>query len=180
MEVFLETPRLLLRRLTRDDVDHLRRLDSDPDVLRFTNPGGRCAPRGVYENEILPRFLAYYDRYAGYGYWAAVDKPAGDFLGWFHFRPARDESGAIELGYRLLPIGRGPGYATEAARALMHRGFTELGVARVVATALTENAASRRVMEKVGLQYEKTFVYPGLNLEGVEYALNRDDWRMGR
>ncbi|MBV9851049.1 MAG: GNAT family N-acetyltransferase, partial [Armatimonadetes bacterium] len=148
MHIFLETDRLLLRRLMPSDIDNLLRLDGDPDVIRFTNPGGRCAPRDVYEAEILPRFLAYYEQYSGYGYWAAIEKSTNAFLGWFHFRPARDESGDIELGYRLLPFGRGQGYATEGSGALIRKGFMELGVGRVTATTLVENIASRRVMEK--------------------------------
>ena len=46
-------------------------LDADPDVMRFIN-GGRPTPREEIETEFLPAFLGYYERYAGYGFWAAV------------------------------------------------------------------------------------------------------------
>ena len=177
MTIYLETERLILRRLTGEDVDNLLALDSDTDVLRWTNPGGQCAARAVYETDTLPRFLAYYERGNNFGYWAAIEKSTDRFLGWFHFRPARDNPDDTELGYRLLPIGRGQGYATEASRALVHKGFTELGVPRVTANTLADNAASRRVMEKAGLTFEKAFIYPGLGLPGVKYGLDQRNFR---
>ena len=85
MRVFLETERLLLRQFTEDDVDNLLDLDSDPAVMRFINHG-KPTPRDVVQNDILPRFLSYYERFAGFGFWAAVEKSSGEFLGWFHFR----------------------------------------------------------------------------------------------
>jgi len=64
VQVFLETERLVLRRFTGDDIDHLVELDSDPEVMRFIN-GGRPTPRDEIENDVLPGFLGYYERYAG-------------------------------------------------------------------------------------------------------------------
>ena len=86
MQIFLETERLVLRRFTDADVDNLVDLDSDPDVMYFIN-GGRPTPREEIQNDVLPAFLAYYERFVGYGFWAAVEKSTGEFLGWFHFRP---------------------------------------------------------------------------------------------
>src|SRR5712692_4165214 len=101
MQVFLETDRLLLRRLTEADVDNLFDLDSDPEVMRFIN-GGTPTPRDVIEHDLLPRFLWYYEQSAGYGFWAAIEKATGEFLGWFHFRPpAGAGPDVVELGYRL-------------------------------------------------------------------------------
>ena len=157
MQVFLETERLVLRRFTEADVDNLFDLDRDPDVMRFLN-GGKPTPREVIQNEILPRFLRYYERFAGYGYWAAIEKSTGDFLGWFHFRPAEGSSpDEVEIGYRLRKSAWGKGYATEGARALIRKGFAELGVQRVIAETMAVNIASRRVMEKAGLRLARTF-----------------------
>ena len=73
MQIFLETERLVLRWFTEDDVDNLVELDGDPDVMRFIN-GGRPTPRHEIETDVLPNFLGYYERFAGYGFWAAVEK----------------------------------------------------------------------------------------------------------
>ena len=109
MHVFLETERLILRRFTTDDVDNLVELDSDPDVMLHIT-GGRTTTREEIENEILPAFLGYYERFDGYGFWAVVEKSTGDFLGWFHFRPgeghADDEP---ELGLPAAEVGLGQG-----------------------------------------------------------------------
>jgi RimJ/RimL family protein N-acetyltransferase len=182
MQVFLQTERLTLRRFTEDDVDNLVDLDGDPDVMHFLN-GGRPTPPEVIRNETLPRFLEYYERSAGYGIWAAIEKSSGDFLGWFALRPEADGiPDQAELGYRLRKSAWGKGYGTEGSRALIHKGFTELGVQRVFAETMAVNTASRRVMEKCGMTLIRTFHqdWPD-DIEGsehgdVEYALKRADW----
>ena len=190
MQVFLETERLVLRRFTEADLDNLFDLDGDPEVMRFLT-GGKPTPREVIRNETLPRILHYYERFAGLGFWAVNEKSTGDFLGCFEFRPP--EGGGpdeVELGYRLRKSAWGRGCATEGARALIRKGFAELGVRRVVAQAMAVNTASRRVMEKVGLTHVRTVheEWPdpikGAEEGGVEYALWKADWEqqevMGR
>lgn len=184
MTLFLETDRLMLRRFTPDDVDALYALDGDPEVIRWTNLDGQRAPYAFYRDVLLPRNLAFYEKYAGYGYWVAAGKATGDFLGWFHFRPAPDDPGEIELGYRLRRSAWGRGYATEGARALIRKGFGELGTARVSATALAANRASIRVMEKAGLRFERDYIHEFTDPEtgqvtgypAVKYALDRWDF----
>src|SRR5262245_61901856 len=158
MQVFLETERLVLRRFTEGDVDHLFNLDSDPAVMRFLT-GGTPTPRAAIQQEILPRFLRSNERYDGFGAWAAIEKASGEFLGWFSLRPPNDSSSPdeVELGYRLRQAAWGKGYGTEGARALIRKGFTELGVQRVLARTYQDNLASRRVMEKAGLKLVRTF-----------------------
>ena len=182
MRVFLETERLLLHRFTESDVGNLHDLDGDPEVMRFVN-GGRPVPRDVIRNETLPRFLRAYERFEGLGVWAAIERWTGEFLGWFEFYPRKDVGpDEVELGYRLRRPAWGKGYATEGSRALIRKGFTELGVRRVVAETMAVNAASRRVMEKAGLKYVRTFhqEWPW-RIEGeehgdVEYALTKAEW----
>jgi RimJ/RimL family protein N-acetyltransferase len=182
MQVFLETPRLVLRRFTLADVDNLVSLNADPDVMRFLT-GGIPTGRDEIENELLPAFLGYYERCDGYGFWAAIEKRTGEFLGCFYLTP--QEGGApdeVELGFRLRKSAWGKGYATEGARALIRRGFTESGVQCIVADTMAVNIASRRVLEKAGLKLARTYHQPGPDpIEGgesgdVEYALHRADW----
>ena len=182
MQIFLETERLILRRFTADDADLLVELDSDPEVLRYVT-GGPPTPREEIEGDILPHFLRYYERGDRYGFWAAIEKATGEFLGWFHFRPlpgADDDE--PELGYRLRRIAQGKGYGTEGSRALIRKGFTDFGVRRVVASAAAANIASRRIMEKCGLTLVRTYritfpdLFGGEEQEDVEYALTRSDW----
>lgn len=186
MQVFLETDRLVLRRFTEDDVDLLVDLDADPEVMRYIN-GGMPTSRAEVADEVLPAFLGYYQRYPGYGFWAAIEKATGQFLGWFHFRPKPDGyDDEPELGYRLRRSAWGRGYATEGSRALIDKGFAEFGVQRVFAETMAVNTASRRVMEKAGLRYARAFHaawpvrIPGDEHGDVEYALDRDEWEQDR
>ncbi|MGW0435841.1 GNAT family N-acetyltransferase [Micromonospora sp. NPDC003197] len=191
MQIFLETERLVLRRFTVDDVGNLVDLNADPEVMRYLT-GGEPTPRQVVRDEIIPRFLGYYDQYEEYGFWAAVEKATGEFVGWFHFRPYQQETRSdgsrrdgIELGYRLRRCAWGTGYATEGSRALIDKGFTEGDVKRVYAETMAVNIGSRRVMEKAGLRYVRTFhpewpqPIPGSEHGEVEYALTRDEWVAG-
>ncbi|MGH3188927.1 MAG: GNAT family N-acetyltransferase [Streptosporangiaceae bacterium] len=92
----------------------------------------------------------------------------------------------MALPVALDPVrGRawGKGYAAEGSRALIRKGFTELGVQRVVAGAMAVNTAWRRVMEKAGLRLVPTFHQPwpypvdGGQFGDVEYALDKADWQ---
>jgi RimJ/RimL family protein N-acetyltransferase len=189
MRVYLETERLTLRQFTSADADDLVALDGDPVVMRFINGGQPIAAERVRQEQ-LPRLLAWHQRSDDYGYFAAIDRASGAFLGWFHFYPTSRAApfehealpATIELGYRLRSAVWGQGYATEGARGLVRHGFTRLGVQRVIAHTLTENLASRRVLEKAGLRYERPFVYTGphptawhVGRAAVAYGLNRAD-----
>ena len=175
MDAFLETERLALRRFISADVESLFSLHSDPDVMRFLD-GGRGTSRREVERE-------YRERFAKDGYWAAIERATGDFVGWFGFHPRGDRGPhEFELGYRIRRSAWGQGYATEASRALIRKGFTELGARRVFAETMAVNLASRRVMVKSGLKYVRTFhedwsnPIAGAEQGEVEYALTRAAW----
>lgn len=184
MRVFLETEHLILRQFTNEDASNLFELDSDPEVVQFTPQAGQSPDYTVIEAQVLPKFLSYYEKYEGYGVWAVIEKSSQDFIGWFFFRPAVEASyfdpafahpSDIELGYRLRKASWGKGYATEGARALIAKGFSELGAQRVVAPALSANVASIRVLEKSGLKLQHKFVDKTLDQEVVIYALQREE-----
>jgi len=86
-----------------------------------------------------------------------------------------------EVGWAFDPAHQGNGYATEAVREALRLCFEELGVRRVVALAFADNAASRRLMERVGMRHEATLVQESLHrelgwLDGVSYALLAEEW----
>jgi RimJ/RimL family protein N-acetyltransferase len=182
IHIILETPRLALRQLTEDDVDNLFDLNSDPEVMRYIT-GGRPTPREEIRDQIIPFYLAVYDRLDRLGMWAAESAATGEFLGWFHFRAGPDtDITNVELGYRLRRSAWNQGYATEGSRALISMGFTDLSVERVWAHTMTVNAGSRHVLEKCGLSVVRTIPYEGTDvIEGaehgeVEYALIKPEW----
>jgi RimJ/RimL family protein N-acetyltransferase len=179
--VLLTTPRLVLRDFTADDAALLVDLDSDPAVMRYIT-GGPATPRDEIVDEILPAWIAMNLRSPGYGFWAAHLRTTDEFLGWFHLRPEPGPQADPELGYRLRSSSWGNGYGTEGSMALVSSAFADPRVRRVWAATMAVNAASRRVMEKVGMQMVRTFVadwphrVPGEELGDVEYAITRAEW----
>lgn len=189
MKVFLETERLILRQFTGDDADELLKLDSDPEVMRFTKNPTQPNNYQFIQTQILPTYLTYYEKYDSYGCWAAIEKSSNAFIGWFLFRPIVEASyfnpqladpSDIELGYRLRKAAWGKGYATEGAKALIAKGFSELGIQRVLAIASALNFASIRVMEKVGLKLYKKLFYGYNNQEVVIYEFKKDFFKIER
>ncbi|RRO18153.1 N-acetyltransferase [Saccharopolyspora rhizosphaerae] len=180
----METERMVLREITEADAGEIFRLNNDPEVMRFIN-GGRPTTFDEVWTRTLPMYLGRYACFGGHGNWAAVDSRSGEFLGMFKFHPdTPDEPDVFELGYRLHRRVWGRGLATEGAAALVRKGFTDLGLRRVWAQTMTVNTGSRRVMEKAGLRYVRTFftTWPEGPVEGskhgdVEYALTQQQWR---
>ncbi|HEX7167216.1 MAG TPA: GNAT family N-acetyltransferase [Acidimicrobiales bacterium] len=166
----LGTARLLLRPITRDDVDLLVEIDRDPEVMRYLT-GGKPSSRADVEATIA--------RSIGHR-WIASERAAGDAVGWVALRPTAP--GEYELGYRLLREYWGRGLATEAGRALVAAAFDILDAQRVWAQTMAVNQRSRAVMERCGLRYVRTFhvdfddPIPGTELGEVEYELRRNAW----
>ncbi len=183
--------RLLLRRFTPEDLDDLAALHGDPRVMRYIDDG-RPVARETVARQTLPRILNQYALLPeGLGSSALVERETGAFLGWVSLAPATSVGleeyigHALELGYRLLPAAWGRGYAVEGARALIRSAFegrAASGYDRVVATTMTVNTASRRVMQKAGLRYIRTFFADWPDpIEGAEqgdvvYGRTRADW----
>jgi len=185
VDVYVETDRLVLRRFTSDDLELVIELDGDPQVKRYIDGGLPVDRRELAET--LQWWLGYYDRGERYGFWAAIEKSSGRFIGWFHLRPG-EGAGPLEpeLGYRLRRDAWGQGYAAEGSRALIDKAFAELGADRVYASTMAVNTASRRVMEKAGMRFVRTFHadwpvrIPGDEDGDVEYAIDRAQWERDR
>jgi ribosomal-protein-alanine N-acetyltransferase len=167
----VETERLLLRPLTGTDLeDYTQFIFADAEVMRYL-PKRELTPR-----ERAERTIAFFrDHWAqrGYGAWAVTDKLTGHFIGHcgLNYLAEADE---VEVLYALSKAYWRQGLATEAARASTRFGFEKVNLARLIALAVPENIASRRVLERLGFSYEKEVHYFGLDL--VRYALPRDQF----
>ncbi|MEJ7697757.1 MAG: GNAT family N-acetyltransferase [Candidatus Limnocylindrales bacterium] len=89
-----------MRWFSSADVDFVTALDADPAVMRYIT-GGRPTPGDEIRDVFLPSWMAYYDAGDRYGFWAAIEKSTGAFLGWFHLRP----SGRSRTTSRSLATG---------------------------------------------------------------------------
>jgi RimJ/RimL family protein N-acetyltransferase len=166
----IETERLILRRFTPDDVEELLALRTDPEVRRYLGDQSR--------ERVEQRLLYYISHYEphGFGVWGVVSKATGALIGWcgLLFLDGTDE---VEVGYGVAREYWGQGLMTEAARASLRYGFERAGLKRIVAIAIPENTASRRVMEKLGMRYEKEARF--YDHDVVYYAISRDEFRPG-
>jgi RimJ/RimL family protein N-acetyltransferase len=103
----------------------------------------------VLRGRIFPQYRKY-----GVGRWAVILKYNGAFIGWCGLKYVA-ETNEYDLGYRFIENYWGKGYATEAARAVLEFCHEHLAGKRIVGTALVENVASIRVLEKIGMHFER-------------------------
>lgn len=152
-----ETVRLAHRAMTVDDAAAFYALNSHPDVMRFTGE-----PPLQSLDEARDALAAYpdFDTH-GFGRWGCVLKETGAIIGFCGLKYL-DELGEVDLGYRYLPEYWGRGLATEACRACVEFGFEQIGLEHIIALVLPENAASIRVLEKVGMRAEGEVEYEGV------------------
>ncbi len=170
----VQTDRLLLRPYTPEDLHAWHaRIFADPEVMRYL-PGGQPVPReqldGAYE-----RGVKHWETH-GYGVWVVCDRHTGELIGHCGLRYL-EEIAETEVLYALGRDHWGQGLATEAAAAALVFGFTRAGLERIIALAVPENIASRKVMEHVGMRYEaETRLF---DLDLVRYALHRKEFLRG-
>ena len=154
----IETERLNLREMSGSDADFVLKILNDPGFVRFVGD------RGVRTHEdaaryIDERFVGSYRR-NGFGLWLVEVKdeqaPAG-ICGLLK----RGTLPGVEVGYSLLPTFRGKGYAFEAAEAALGYARDVLGLPRLYAVVNPDNAASIRVLEKLGMKFEHPLRLPG-------------------
>lgn len=156
----LETERLVLREWTEDDVEPFAAMNADPDVMRYIGDG---LPRTVQQSrEAVELMMRRWDE-QGWGTFAVELAETREFVGFAALAvPAflPEILPAVEVGWRIERRRWGQGLAPEAARAVMGFAFDELGLDRVVSCIHSQNAASIRVAEKLGMTLERETVVP--------------------
>jgi [ribosomal protein S5]-alanine N-acetyltransferase len=142
----LTTERLVLRPVTLGDHAALLAHWSTPDVRRFLFDGGVVSDDDVTEaiEDSARDFAA-----GGYGLWLIQEKDHADLVGTAGLRPLEDLG--LEIFYSLAPGSWGQGYATEAARAVVEHALGPLGLPEVLAEVDEGNAASIRVIGRLGM-----------------------------
>jgi len=152
----LKTPRLIFRHFFPADLNQLyQEIYSHPLVAQALSPTGSLTSEQTAQ--ILHRRLDHWQKH-GFGVWALVHKQNQQLMGHcgLHYLGNTSE---VELTYAINPFYWRQGLATEAARAVLHWGFDALKLKQIVAVTGPENVASRRVMQKLGMKYEKNIEY---------------------
>jgi RimJ/RimL family protein N-acetyltransferase len=148
----IETERLALRHLTLDDAPFMHTLVNDPTWLRF------IGDRGVRSVDDAREYLrkgaiASYAQH-GFGLYLTEIKATSQPIGICGL-VKRDTLPDVDVGFALLPQFAGHGYACEAAAAVMQHARAQIGLTRVVAITNPDNHGSIRVLEKIGLGFER-------------------------
>jgi RimJ/RimL family protein N-acetyltransferase len=152
-KIILETKRLILRRQVPQDLDALWALYCDPEIIRYIPD----APRSREEaKEELEWHMNGHPRFPELGLWATIYKETGKFIGRCGLLPwTIDERQEVEVAYTIARNYWGQGLATEAAQAILNYGFEQLNLSRLVSLIDSENIASQKVAEKIGMTFEK-------------------------
>ncbi len=150
--MLLETERLFIRPFTRDDEAAAIALFTDPDFM-VGSLDGILSPTGARDK--LQTLIALYDTH-GFSKLALVEKSSQRLIGYCGFGLEPIEGPPVpEFGYRLHPDARGSGLATEGAQLVVADAFARLEMPHIQAIVEEDNAPSRRVLEKLGMIYQR-------------------------
>lgn len=161
MKILIETERLLLREITEADAPGLFELDSDPEVHKYL---GHKTVTHLSESEDIVKHVQRQYLENGIGRWAVIDKATNEFIGWAglkYEKNIRKNTHYYDLGYRLKRKFWGKGIAMEASVEALKYGFNQMNLTEIFAAAHTENAASNRILTKLGFTFIETFDYDG-------------------
>ncbi len=167
-QFLLETERLSLREITPDDAPFLFELLNSPGWIE------NIGDRKVYNLDdarkyIIHRLFAAYRRF-GFGFWVMERKTDGIPVG-IAGLVKRDFLDDVDIGYALLPDFYGQSYAVEAARGVMDFAKRKLALPRLAAILIEKNKPSQRVVEKIGLRFERKLIAPGEEEELMLYRV---------
>jgi RimJ/RimL family protein N-acetyltransferase len=175
----IETERLFLEPLVASRLEDFVALTADPDTMRYWTPGGRFT-RDMAERNFAASLARV--REHGFGRRWIVSKDTGAGLGFTETKrsatatPTSERTRSRSVGCSR-PAVWGRGYATEAGSAVRDEAFERLGLESIVAVHHPANAASGRVMEKLGMAFERDVVARN-GWPYRFYRLTRERWRL--
>ncbi|SMD38944.1 Protein N-acetyltransferase, RimJ/RimL family [Reichenbachiella faecimaris] len=154
---YLSTPDTL-------EFHQIRKLDSDPEIMRYITKG---KPRSAQESEewITKRRVEY--KKNGFGLMPVYLKESDEFIGWAGLK-FLDETSKIEVGYRFDKPYWGMGLATEITKAVVSYAREKLGIQQLVAVTDLENEASKKVLLKSGFKFLNQAFYYNTDVDYFE------------
>ncbi len=168
-DVVTTTDRCTLRLLRPTDAVPLQHLYGDPEAMRYVGSDG--LPRTPEQTVAGVGRLIAHQRAHGFSVWAVVESESGEVIGVAGLVLVELVGPEVELVYELMRDRWGMGIATEVAKACLEVAFGALGLERVVALSYPENAASVRVMQKIGMTDDGEFEAYGHHM--VRYVSER-------
>lgn len=166
----LETPRLALRPCTTSDIDALHNLWTSPQVRKYLWDDVVITKEQAAE--VVASSIEDFSQ-SGFGHWIVTLREQSDLIGWCGLRQF-EEGAKIEILYGILPEFWGQGLAVEASRAILHYGFSVLELEKIHAGTDPPNLASIRVLEKLGMRFDKQTNINGL--DAIYYVMTKTDF----
>lgn len=173
MNTTFDTERLYIRPISLDDADINLKLVNTEEFKKYV--GDRNVNNLEESLEYLKsRNLPQIDR-LGYGNFTLIEKKTGEKIGGcglFH----REGLEVVDIGFYFLPEYYGKGYGYEAASRILREGFEEYGLTKVSAITVKENIASQKLIEKLGLKFQKIVRLPNDPEDLLYYEISKEEW----
>jgi len=163
MNLILETDRLILRELLVSDAEAFFAMDSNPNVHRYLWNKPTQEIEETIETIAFVR-KQYVDN--GIGRFAVISKETNEFMGWaglkFNTEMVNNKTNFYDIGYRLDEKFWGKGYASEASFVWLKYAFETLKIKTIDAAAHSDNSASNRILEKIGMKMTEQYLENGV------------------
>ncbi|WP_304344273.1 GNAT family N-acetyltransferase [Chryseobacterium koreense] len=166
----IETERLLLKPMSTDDSQLIFELYNSPNFIRFIGDRNIKTVDDA-ENYIKEKFLPQIER-LGYGNYLITRKEDGKKIGSVGIFE-RDGLDVHDIGFSFLPEFEKKGYGYESASKLMEVGFKEFGLKKISAITTKENISSQKLIEKLGLKFQKMVSLPNDEEELRYYEIEK-------
>lgn len=154
VSMLFTTPRLIVRPFEPTDAPAVIPFWGDAETVRFLGDGKPWVVDEPSAAACIARTIAYYDSHPGYGFFGVQMKSDSTLAGHIVLKPLGADE--VEVGWLLDRRHRGQGIAFEAATGMLRHGFEIQGLDDIVAVMYPENTASRRVAERLGMEYQGT------------------------
>jgi [ribosomal protein S5]-alanine N-acetyltransferase len=176
--LILQTERLVLREFTAEDWQALFAYQNDPRYLRFYD---RESVTERQSQALTYQFILWQgERPRSKAQLAIVLTATGEVIGNVGVRRETAEEPVADMGFELSPEHWGRGYASEAAQAMVDWGFGDWGLERIYAHCVSDNVASARVLERVGMRLEARLrdhqFFKGRFWDLSLYGMLRGEW----
>ena len=163
MSQLIKAENLIMRPIRNADIDHVFRGLSHPEVIKYYG----VSFSSLEETKVQMEWYANIEKDKTGIWWAICDQTDKDFFGAIGFNDIHPEHHRAEIGFWILPAHWGKGIIPEAARVVCDYAFETLGLHRIYAYVESENNNSKKVLSKMGFEYEGTM---------KEYEIKNGKW----
>jgi ribosomal-protein-alanine N-acetyltransferase len=169
MDLILETDRLLLREMKLSDAEALFEMDRNPNVHQYlwNKPVIDISEVHATIESVKKQYIQN-----NIGRFVIILKESQELIGWaglkFNTEMVNNKIHFYDIGYRLDEKFWGKGYASEASFAWLDYGFKTMKIPVMEAAAHTDNIASNRILQKIGLQMTETYLEDGVSWNWYE------------